>query len=275
MCHPSDVKAVNKIIAAIHAENLPIDADLQSVIIAEALKQKIRHRKHCRVNQARYRAKQLKFVADTQTAIVQLRMEIEDLKSRCKSSFRIPTSQTPWTVAADYFRHLNNFVACSGTQQEAASKFLSGIMAPDTGNGVFPGVNTQIENWRRFALFCGDTRLELRGMMMSTERDLVACTSTNITVSWNTLRYAFPHLNSDGKGGAQGGDWSPIATRILGQTLVVRGTVIFGWDDSSDEVVRFHTQADLLTPLLNLLVSLADVSLFFSEALITPDGNFI
>ncbi|KAG6616218.1 bZIP transcription factor 1 [Phytophthora cinnamomi] len=246
---PSDVKTANKIIATIKASNHPIDANLQNVIIAEALKKKIRHREHCRANQARYRAKHLKFVADTQNAIVQLRKEIEDLKSRCRT--------------------------CPGTQQEAASKFLSGIMAPDTVDGVFPGVNTQIENWRRFALFFGDTRLELRGMEMPTERDLVASTSINITLSWNTLRYAFPHMNSDGKGGTQGGDWSPIATRILGLTLVVRGSVIFGWDDTSDEVVRFHAQADLLTPLLNVLGSLADVSLFFSEALITPDGNFI
>ncbi|KAG6616023.1 bZIP transcription factor 1 [Phytophthora cinnamomi] len=148
-------------------------------------------------------------------------------------------------------------------------------MAPDTVDDVFPGVDTQIENWRRFALFFGDTRLELRGMVMSSERDLVASTSTNITVSWNTLRYAFPHLNSDEKGGAQGGDWSPIATKIVGQSFVVRGTVIFGWDDTSDKVVRFQVQADLLTPVLNVLGSLADVSLFFSEALITPDGNFI
>ncbi|KAG6616112.1 bZIP transcription factor 1 [Phytophthora cinnamomi] len=272
---PSDVKTVSKVIATIQAANHPIDADLQNVMIAEALEKKIRHRERRRVNQARYRAKLAKVEIDTQIAIDHLRKEIEDLKSRCQISFRTPTFQTPWTVAADYFRHFNNFIVYPGTQHDAASIFLRRIMAPDTVDDVFPGVDTQIENWRRFAPFFGDTRLELRGMEMSSERDLVASTLANITVSWNTLRYAFPHLNSDGKGGAQGGDWSPIATKIVGQTLVVRGTVIFGWDDTSDKVVRFHAQADLLTPVLNVLGSLADVSLFFSEALITPDGNFI
>ncbi|KAJ8576458.1 hypothetical protein ON010_g2753 [Phytophthora cinnamomi] len=275
MCLPSDAKTVNKIIATIQAANQPIDTDLQNDIIAEALKKKIRHRERCRVNQARYRAKQVQVVADTQNAIVHLRREIEDLKSRCQISFQIPTFQTPWAVAADYFGHFNNFVAYPGTQHEVASTFLRRIMAPDTVDGIFPGMDTLIEMWRRFAPFYSDTRLELRGMEMSSEHDLVASTSTYITVSWNTLRYAFPHLNSDGKGGAQGGDWSPIATKIVGQSFVVRGTVIFGWDDTSDKVVRFEMQSDLMTPVLNVLGSLADASLFFSEALITPDANFI
>ncbi|KAE8968258.1 hypothetical protein PR001_g27850 [Phytophthora rubi] len=271
----SDLKTANKIIASIKAANHPIGLELQNAIVAEALRKKIRHRERCRVNQARYRKRQLKAEADVQNGIARLRNEIEHLQSRCNDLSGVPTSRTAWGVTGDYIRHFNYFSAHPGPRYDGASKFLREIMAPDVVDGSSSGGDTQIETWRRFALYFGDVHVELRGMKIPSDDTLVASTMTTVTITRNTLRYAFPHLNSDGDAGTQGGDWSPIASRILGQRLVVHGSVLFGWDNTSNKVVRFQTQSNLLTPMLNLLGNLEDVSFIFSKALITPDCKFI
>ncbi|KAE8996711.1 hypothetical protein PR003_g4867 [Phytophthora rubi] len=273
VCLSSDQKTANKVIASIKAANHPIGIELQNAVVAEALRKKIRHRERCRVNQARYRKRKHKSQVDVQNGIARLWDEIKDLQSRCNDLSGVPASRTPWGVAGDYFRHFNYFLAHARSQY--ASKFFHDIMAPDVVDGSPSGGDTQIETWRCFALYFGDVHVELRGMKMPSEDTLVASTITMVTVTRNTLRYAFPHLNSDGDAGTQGGDWSPIAGRILGQRLVVHGSVLFGWDNTSNKVVRFQAQADLLTPMLKLLGNLEDVSFIFSKALITPDCRFV
>ncbi|POM79983.1 Hypothetical protein PHPALM_2234 [Phytophthora palmivora] len=86
----------------------------------------------------------------------------------------------------------------------------------------------------------------------------------SITLTCNTLRRAFPHLNSNEHGDTNGGVWSPLAARMLGQKLVLRGFVQFGWDDATDKVVRLHFQADMMTPMVKLLGSLSDVAFFLA-----------
>uniref|UniRef100_H3GRH1 Uncharacterized protein n=1 Tax=Phytophthora ramorum TaxID=164328 RepID=H3GRH1_PHYRM len=149
------------------------------------------------------------------------------------------------------------------------------MLAPDVVGAASFGVEEQIENWRLFALYFREADLELEGMSSPTPDTLVASTTTSVTLTSNTLRYAFPHLNSDGSGGTQGGVWSPLAARMLGQKLVMRGSVTFGWDDSSDKVVRLESRADVLSPMLKLLGSLEDVSSVFDNAMITPTCQFV
>ncbi|EGZ14595.1 hypothetical protein PHYSODRAFT_412865, partial [Phytophthora sojae] len=274
-CLRSDLKTARKVLSTIKAANHPIGVELQHAIVTEALKKKIRHRERCRVTQARQRERQLELEADIQHAIERLWKEIEDLEAKCNDPSRLPASPTPWGVVGDYFRHFNYFLARPGTGYDAASEFLRGIMAPDVVDGSVCGVDARSENWRRFALYFGNAHIELRGMKMPSQHTLVADITTTVTVTWNTLQFAFPHLNSDAKGGTQGGAWSPIASRIIGRQLLAHGSMHFGWDDTSDKVVRFQMRMDLLTPMLNLLGNLEDVLLVFSKASITPDDTFV
>ncbi|ETL81708.1 hypothetical protein L917_18017 [Phytophthora nicotianae] len=62
---------------------------------------------------------------------------------------------------------------------------------------------------------------------------------------------------------------------MLGKKLVMRGSVLFGWDNTTDKIVSFHSQADMITPMLNLLGNLKDVSCVFSKARITPECKFV
>ncbi|KAG3119121.1 hypothetical protein PI125_g2323 [Phytophthora idaei] len=69
-------------------------------------------------------------------------------------------------------------------------------MAPDVTTGFEYGPEALLENWKRFSLCFDDVRVQLGRLETGDAVDsLVAST---ITISSDTLRQAFPHLNSDG-----------------------------------------------------------------------------
>ncbi|ETL87864.1 hypothetical protein L917_13020, partial [Phytophthora nicotianae] len=51
----------------------------------------------------------------------------------------------------------------------------------------------------------------------------------------------------------------------------MRGSTCFEWDDSTSRMTRVVSQSDMLSPMLQLLNSVEDVSLVFEQALISPD----
>jgi DNA-binding transcriptional regulator GbsR (MarR family) len=272
---PSDLKTASELIATIKASNHSISAEMQNAIVAEALKKKIRHRERCRVNQARYRLRQQKVESNIQEAIKRLQVEIEELEAKSNGSPRPHVAPPVWAQAADYFRHFQSFASAPRRQETTASTFLHGLLSPDVVSGLTSGVEAQLKQWKMFASCFDDIRLELKGLSQTSSDTLVTRTVTTVTMTSRTLYYAFPHLNSDGEGGAKGGVWSSLAARMLDQKLVLRGSVTFGWDGTSDRIVRLQTQTDVLTPLLKLLGSLQGVSSVFDKALITPDGRFV
>ncbi|KAG2786423.1 hypothetical protein Pcac1_g4166 [Phytophthora cactorum] len=274
-CLSSDIKTVNSIIASIQGAEHHITAELQQAIVAEALKKKIRHRERCRINQARYRQRQMLVETEIEDAIAKLRTEIEDLQMKCKGSVRLQTTPTSWALASEYFRQFNYYLSSPGTLYKMASTFLHEIMAPDVTDGSLFGVDAQLENWRLLALYFGDVRVDLKGLRTPTTDTLIAGTVTRATITNNTLRRAFPQLNSDGVGGTKGGVWSPLAAKMMGNRLVIHGSVVFGWDCATDKVVSHYSQADILSPMLNLLGSLRDVSCAFIKARVTPDCKFV
>ncbi|KAG1692254.1 hypothetical protein DVH05_025684 [Phytophthora capsici] len=269
-CLSSDIKTANKLIASIQGTNHNISPELQQTIVAEALKKKIRHRERCRINQARYRERQMKAESAIEDAIAQLNSEIKDLEMKSSSdTSRIPTTPTRWALASEYFRQFNYYVSSPGALGPTASKFLHEIMAPDVVVGSLFGVDAALENWRLFTHYFEDVHTELKDMKMPTSDTLIAGTTTSVTITEKTLRRAFPHLI----GGS--GNLPPLAAKLLGERLVMKGTVLFGWDSATDKVVKLNSQADMLTPTLSLLRSLEDVSCVFYKARVTPECSFI
>ncbi|OWY93254.1 hypothetical protein PHMEG_00037420 [Phytophthora megakarya] len=257
--------------ASVQETSHSITDELKHAIVAEALKKRIRHRERCRISQARYRNKRRKFETDIQVVVPKLKREIEVLEAKCKGLSHFPETPTMWMIAAEYLRHFSYYVASPAMPQSTVSNFLHHIMAPNVLVGSHFGVEAQLKNWNLFALCFDDVKLELRGMDMSTSNMLVAHIMINITITSNTLRRVFPHLNSDGCGGTKGGSWSPLATKMLDQALVMHGSVVFGWDKATDKVVRVQFQADFMTPMIKLLGNLRDVSSVFEKAHVTPD----
>lgn len=184
----------------------------------------------------------------------------------------MPTKQTVWTVVSEYFR-LFTYISRSvpEARRSLMLKFLQETMAPDVVNGSMCGSKVLVENWEAYLLHFDFIDIQLEHLSKVAADSLVAVTRTSITVSKDTLRLVFPHLNSDGKGGANRGEWSPLATKLLDQKLVMCGSVRFDWNSDYGRVVRLHAQSDMLTPLICLLGSLEDVARVFDKAHITPD----
>ncbi|KAG2785155.1 hypothetical protein Pcac1_g5201 [Phytophthora cactorum] len=267
----SDLKTVESIVARIGGADHHITAELQQAIVADALKKKIRHRERSHL----CRQKLTRVETDVNDAITKLRSEIKNLEAKGNDAVRLPTKLTSWALASEYFRQFDCYISSPRTLYKVASKFLHEIMAPDVVDDPLFGADAQLENWRPLTHYFGDVSVDLKGLKTSTTDNLVADTVTRVTITSNTLRLGFPHLNGDGVGGTNSGIWSPIAAKMLGKRLVMRGSVFFGWDVATGKVVSLHSQSDMITPMLNLLGSLDDVSCAFSKARVSPNCTFV
>ncbi|TDH74277.1 uncharacterized protein CCR75_005076 [Bremia lactucae] len=270
-CLLSDLEAVNNMFIGIQGTKHRVTPALQQTIVADALRKKKRHRERCRINQARYRERQLKAQTEIEVAIVKLKFEIGQLEVKCNMAAPLPTTRTNWAFVSEYFRHFNYYISSPIIFSKTAYKFLDTIMAPDVVVGSYFGVDAHFGCWELFALYFEDLRVDLKGLTTSAPGTLVARTTTCVSITNNTLCRAFPHLNSDGAGGANGGVWSPLAVKLLGTKFSMRGSVVFGWDSVTNKVIRVHGQADMISPMLSLLGNFEDVSYVFQRALVTPD----
>ncbi|KAI9990314.1 hypothetical protein PInf_021124 [Phytophthora infestans] len=166
--------------------------------------------------------KQRQLLTSLEDDVCRLQEEVKDLELQFHSvAMGIPTEQTVWSVAAEYFRLFRyGFRSPPDVLNAFALKFLRLSMAPDVTDG-FEAL--------------GD--------------------------------------RSDGRGGASGGEWHPLAAKLLNNRLVVQGSVSLDWDDTTNRIVRVVTQLDMVTPMLRLLGNLEDVSRVFDKALISLEGR--
>jgi hypothetical protein len=224
------------------------------------------HRERRRMNQVRYRQKQRNLEK-------QLERDIHDLELRRHSaSIGAPTQQTLWTFATEYFRLFQCGLGSPfPALQAVALNFLRASMAPDVMNGNVCGPEALMTQWKVFSQCFTDIHVDLERLEKGATGDsLVATTSTSVTITEATLQAAFPHLRSDG---ADGEKWTPLARKLVNQRLVLRGWVRFDWDSVRGRVSRMQSHSDLLTPILQLVGTLENVSRVFVGAFVTPDGQ--
>ncbi|KAF4139189.1 hypothetical protein GN958_ATG11549 [Phytophthora infestans] len=163
-CLSSDLKTVQSIIESIQGADHHITPELQRAIVTEALKKKIRHRERCRINQARYRQRQMQVETGIEDQINKLKAEIKDLERKSTDTVLPPSTPTNWALASEYFRLLNCYVSSPGTLYKMASKFLIDTMAADVIDGATYGPEAQLDSWRFFAYYFDDVRVELKGL---------------------------------------------------------------------------------------------------------------
>ncbi|KAF4141999.1 hypothetical protein GN958_ATG08612 [Phytophthora infestans] len=206
--------------------------------------------------------------------IAKLRSEIKELETKFNHLIRPLPTPTSWALASEYFRQLKLYFSSPRTMHKIARQFLRDNMAPDVIDGSLFGVDAQLENWRLLALYFTDVHVDLKGLKTPTPDTLIAATVTSLSITEKKLSLVFPHLNSDGVGGSEGGVWSPLAVRLLDRKIIVQGSALFRWDSTTGKVASIHSQADMISPMLELLGSLEDVSCVFSKARVTPDCGF-
>ncbi|ETM41779.1 hypothetical protein L914_12467 [Phytophthora nicotianae] len=242
-----------------------------------------RQRQKNRLHQASYKMRQRKLVAGLEDSLKKLKEEIPELESQQRVLSYGQTNATIWSIAAEYFRLFRHGVKHSvvsttgkeslltyktpkSSQFQAQWHFMETAMAHDICNGVVSGIQALMDNLI-FLSKCYE-EFDLRPLRMDnvSENVLNVTTRCEIIITENTLRYGFPDLIKNGK-------HSSLAGKILGEKIIVNGSMRFVRDNMSGQITRLQWKSDLLTPLLRLFGSLEAVSRLFNGAQLSPDGN--
>ncbi|ETN17013.1 hypothetical protein PPTG_06074 [Phytophthora nicotianae INRA-310] len=230
-----------------------------------------RERERHRLNQERYRARQKKRITDLEDDVRRLANEIENLKFELHGvPIGVTSKQTVWNVATEYFR-LFQYGLSAGALHGYALSFLQKTMSPDVTDGLEYGPESLLENWRLISLLFDGIDVRLHQLVEVGKKSVVATTTTSITISKNTVLRVFPHLDSDGTGGADVVRWSPLSVKLRSRAITLHGSVRFDWDNKCERVIGIYSQSDLLTPLLSLLGDLDGVARVLDGALVTSE----
>ncbi|KAG6617581.1 bZIP transcription factor 1 [Phytophthora cinnamomi] len=235
-------------------------------------------REKCRKNQARYRQRKHEYELKDQDDIVNLRAQVATLQKHQHDVLQGGTLRrwSVWSVAVEYFNHFKHGHAtthngpCNPSGPSMQLDFLRATMTPDVTDGNVHGIDAIMEQWRLYTLYHTDLHMALERLERGPDNSVIATTKTSMTITESTLFHAFRHLLD---GNCSHSD--SIVSKLLGQRIVMRGSVQFGWDEQSGRVCRLTCSADMLTPMLKLLGSLEDVAFVFSRARITPDDNVV
>ncbi|OWZ06421.1 hypothetical protein PHMEG_00021327 [Phytophthora megakarya] len=234
-------------------------------------------RERNRLHQARHKKKQQQLVIDLENSIYQLKEDIQELKLQRQLIYvGVPTSTNIWGVAAEFFRLFRKSVEPPTIATTVASSdymrqqsFLRATMTDNVTDGRVCGVDALLETWAIQSACYQEIDMQPLRMENGPGDSMVATTKGILTITENTLRFAFPHLVAGGK------TRSDLATKMLGQQLQLHGSVKLEWDPTRGRVASIVCNVDILTPLLRLLGSLDDVSYVFDEARLNPEGRLV
>ncbi|KAF4029436.1 hypothetical protein GN244_ATG18829 [Phytophthora infestans] len=92
-----------------------------------------------------------------------------------------------------------------------------------------------------------------------------------MTISKWTLENLFPHLGKLGRHVERNSVKDTVAEKLVDQRIVVDGRTMFYWDCGTEAIASVMVDNDFLTPILELLGSLEEVSEVFEHALVSPN----
>ncbi|KAL4165811.1 hypothetical protein KRP22_014521 [Phytophthora ramorum] len=233
---------------------------------------RVKRRERGRVNQARFRIRRKTFIVNLETRVQLLKQEIQQLqRGHDHIVVGAPTKRTLWVVAVEYFHIFRHGLHTAEGVHDLDMDFLRSSLASNMTTGTSTGLAVHLRCWRVFTGCFPDIRVELKHLGLCTETSLLAATTTTITITADSLRVLFPHLVY----APNYTRCSELVAKLQGQCLVIQGSVRFDWDKAINRVTGLYVQMDMVSPLLRILGSLEDVSLAFSFARITPDGNLV
>ncbi|KAG3195797.1 hypothetical protein PC128_g8179 [Phytophthora cactorum] len=239
-----------------------------------------RRAEQCRVNQARYRQKQLDHAKWVERTVQKLRADIPVLELQ-RTTLRHRRQQDVWNVVVEYFRifrfgvmvalprinkqgeaHTTSNPGSSLVNAEQQLAFLRSSMTEDVNLGERTGVEALMDQWRLYSSSFQNLCLQLCRIERSTTDRFVSVDATlNVTVSEATLENVFPLVKDQF-----------LRSKLLGQHLQVPYSVCFEWDAAACRLSRVETTTNFMTPLMRVLGNLPDVASVLEHALITRDG---
>ncbi|OWZ15744.1 hypothetical protein PHMEG_00010561 [Phytophthora megakarya] len=215
--------------------------------------------------QTRYQNKKKRAFKELKDSIPLLREQVNQLQQKCDALSR--KKETLWSASVAYFRIFENGM-CGFTTRDL--EYLREAIAPDVDTGSAVGLDGLIAHWKRLTQFFPDIHMQLNGLTRVGFDAVVGKIVTTITITEKSLLAAFPHLVD---GNIQDGRRKQIAAKLMDQRIEMYGSVRFDWDTTNNRIIGLYTQTDMLSPMLQLVGSLENTVLVFSDALISPDGN--
>ncbi|KAH7484958.1 bZIP transcription factor 1 [Phytophthora ramorum] len=240
-----------------------------------------RRREQCRVNQARYRQRQLNHIMTIKHDVQKLRADIHVVELQ-RNRLQYGGQQGVWNVVVEYFRNFRFGVPITLSETSADEEacntlklpeyadnaeakhqlaFLRSCMAEDVSLGERCGVETLMQQWQAYSLSFKNLHFELKRIERTSRQFVHAVAKMTVTVSETTFKSLFPHVNS-----------ASLRTRLVGQRLELPCTLCFEWDESAGRVSRLETTVNFMAPLLKALGDVSDVALLLESARITRDG---
>ncbi|ETM03665.1 hypothetical protein L917_00148 [Phytophthora nicotianae] len=229
-------------------------------------------RERRKIIQRRHIKKKQKMVVDLEESIPKLRTEIEHLQIQSFNMMERLPKDNAWFVAVEYFRVFQYGFPVLDISDTRVSNLMSSSMAPYLNFGTSYGTEALTQSWKIFTQAFPDGRVQLESLKQLTTQSLIATTITSVTLTNHALKYLFQSL-AEGIGDKDERKVG-ISTKLLNQHIVMRGSVRFDWDETSKRVIGLFTHTDMLTPMVELVGNLEDVSLVFNGALVAPDGRF-
>ncbi|KAG6616858.1 Protein kinase [Phytophthora cinnamomi] len=269
---PSDeyVQTSNPFRAKLSISEIGAVIDPVTLKTLRALQNKKRERR--RISQQRYMQKKSRAAASLENYMPLLRDEVSQLLIRRDHLLR--SREILWSAAVEYFSIFEHGLSSSKGLPPKSVKYLRTVLALDVDTGITSGFESLMACWRIFTLFFPDVHVKLKGLRSIAKHSLVASTFTTITLTKQSLQKVFPQLVDESKG-QDSHRRKRIISQLLGQRIVMKGSARFHWDNTSKRVDILYSHLDMVSPLLQLLSDIEDVSLIFRGALITPAGNIM
>ncbi|OWZ01482.1 hypothetical protein PHMEG_00027117 [Phytophthora megakarya] len=225
--------------------------------------------------QHRYRNKQINLKLTLENETRNLRNETQALQEQVLNKAIEIAVQPLKDVGSVAVRYFNIFQRClrlqsrsniSAAQFDSLLNFVRATTAPDMLSSAGYGPEALIKSLSVLQKF-DDVNMVLEEIDKVSANVVVATTKTSVTITEQTLMEVFPQLLS---ASANGILTYSLVEKLCGQQIILVGSTRFVWDPESDRVASIIFESDMLTPMIDLLGNLEDVSRVFEHALLTP-----
>lgn len=205
-------------------------------------------------------------VSDLRDQVGALEAQRQTLERDC----RVSDDDTPAQIVREYFRQFRHGLLHDDREDREQQQiaFLRSVMAVDLQLGDFRGIDTLIEQWRRYSTFHGDVLFEFVGMVSvekvsladSVSHTICATVKLSLTITDETIRGVFPHLAQHMR----------LKNALLGKRVVYNGVAVFEFDENHI-AHRLDFSLDTVAAFFEILHTVEDVSVVLEQALIVHD----
>ncbi|KAG6590797.1 uncharacterized protein IUM83_19529 [Phytophthora cinnamomi] len=223
-------------------------------------------RRRRRLTQRRYRKKIEGKAALLAKQIDALQEEVQELQKKAKVVASTPNREpkTPWNLLVEYFSLFRRGLDTQALSDDHVQKnFLQTVMTSDVASNHGFGVEVMLEDWRSLSQRHPNLEIVLVKLCNRSEHVIIADVKGYTTITESMLRSALSNSHASDTEET----WPPFASRLLGQRLVIPGSVLFEWGETESRFASVLYEVDMLSALVARLGDVEEASVVMDSAL--------